>query len=358
MAPSPPPAVAGAPPPLLGGVRRTRLIAADRATVTVEGWDTWNGARVLLRAARAGHRGDPEVRRRLAAAARPDAVVPVAWTDDDWPRVVSGPYATCLADLLPLEAPADPVWAARVLGAALAAVLAAHRQGRAHGLVRPEAMLFVDGRWALADLGGPIDGADDLRDLGHLAAALIHPQGSPPLVERVADFAVHPPPSPGDAVTLVVHELAAGLAAARRELLLRQRRQGEHDRVGRLLGLARRLARAAAPPPGRGCLRAGHDGVLVLVETDGDRLRGGPSAQASTRWLPVVWSPERVDVPQLRALLRAWNTRGGGDARRREAANAELGGDDRTLDRLVRWIAATGRLRADRLLLEARERGA
>lgn len=336
----------------MGGVRRTRLVATDAATTTWEGWDTWAGRRVLVRFARPGRRDDPEVRAALAAPATSPLPVRVL---DDWPRRVVGPVDGTLADLLPVTAPVDPAWAAGVLGAAMVGIRDAAAAGRVHGGPLADLLVTTPAGWVLADLGPPVPSPPpeaDLRALGELAAAL----GAPYPVDAVADFAVHPPAHPADAARVLVRALGEALGAERHRLVARRRRQGTLDRVTRLLLLVDRLGRAGPPPRVTGCLRAGRDGVLVLVDAAPDRVRGGPAAAPDPKWLPTAWTPERADTPALRALLRAWNTRRGGDEVRRAEVNRALGVDDEALDRLVRWLAAAGRLRADRLLLGARRR--
>ena len=107
------------------------------------------------------------------------------------------------------------------------------------------------------------------------------------------------------------------------------------------------------PPSGTVCLRAGHDAVITVAESDGTTVRGGPVAGLPARFLPIIYTRAAgMDPSGCRALLRAWATRTRGDEARRAALQDELGTSDETAAALCRWMAGQARLRAFRLLLE------
>ena len=114
----------------------------------------------------------------------------------------------------------------------------------------------------------------------------------------------------------------------------------------------RRLVSAFPPPRAHGCVRAGLDGVVHLVESDGVTVRGGATASTATGHLPLVWTEGRLEVQQARLILRAWAGRARGDEEGRARVQVEMGGDDTSIGALARWLAAVARLRTDTLLLE------
>ena len=106
-------------------------------------------------------------------------------------------------------------------------------------------------------------------------------------------------------------------------------------------------------PAGTVCLRAGQDSVLVVAESDGERVLGGGLAALPVRFLPEIWSPERgLDASASRMLLRSFATRRTGDEARRAEVQLELGATDEQADHLCRWLSAQARLRAAAKLLQ------
>jgi hypothetical protein len=100
-------------------------------------------------------------------------------------------------------------------------------------------------------------------------------------------------------------------------------------------------------------VRAGPDALLVVITSDGEQVRGGTAATPDARFLAPVFDRERgLDAQKSRFLLRAWASRKqDGDEAARLRLQAELGGDDDGLGRLLRWLGHMARLRAARLLL-------
>lgn len=312
--------------PIIDGLRRTRLVAWDTTTTTWEAWDTHSGERCLTRL--------PRPRAQVTAVRTPslDAI---------------------LTDLLPLDADecAEPAWRVAVLAGVAERLARIHAEGHVHGAVHPDLVVQVEGVWTLAWLGPrarPARGGptveDDLRGLGRIGVAL----GDP----LAADFAAHPPPSALDAQTLLLATLGHTLAGAHHALVRAARHHGTRRRASALRVLTHRLGRTLPPPTIRACVRAGHDAVLTLVESDGSVVRGGPSAGPHFHLLPVLLHDGLLDAAAARAVLRAWSMRAAGDEARRDRVQGELGATDDRTGQLMRWLSAHARLRVDTLLLE------
>ena len=330
-------AVAGV-PPLFGAFRRGRLVAWDRVTTTWEGWDVEAGVRVLVRAARSDTWGRPVPGHGLEGK--------------DWPFRVSAPFSCSLADLMPLEDPPDPLWAAGLVTAVLADLEQVHATGHPHGLVMPS-MIVWDGRWHLLDLGNaePAGVGEDLAELGRLMS-IVDPDGF--LGDLGEAFLETAPPSAVDARVLLQRALADQLSADHNRLVRRLRGVARGDLIGSLLDLGRRLRSRCPPPMGVGCVQAGAAGSFWLVVSDGHTVRGGPTASMDIRSLPVIATPDHFDAPANRALLRAWQTRRPGTESLRERLQQQLHSTDADVDAILRWLAAAARLRAEMLLVAAR----
>lgn len=341
-------------PPLIDGARRDRLLCADAISTTWEAWSTATGGRLLLRCVRPEWRRDPVMLRRLARAQQsPD---PPQWLPDGaWPHLRVEAPGALLIDRLPVEDAPETLDLARVLVAGLAGLQRLHAAGLVHGA--PLASHLVEGRgvqllWLdrFAPQGGP---EADLAELGRTVAAL-DPTGEDPLGQLAADWAELPPPSAPDAIRLLRRVLASSLLSARHRLEVasrRRRRAGDLDRLRNLTG---RLVAAVPPPAGTFCLRAERTGVLVLAESDGREVRGGAAATPGARGLPLVYGPDRgLDAQAARALSRAWAKRSDGDLPQMSQVNALFGVTEADAERLMRWMAATSRLRALRKLIGA-----
>lgn len=349
-------------PTALGPVRRCRLLAWDQVGVTWEGWHTATGRRVLLRALRPEFAQDPTWLRRLDSATSTVAALVAAGAPlapleplEGWPGVVAE-GALRLDDLLPAEDPVDRAGLARLLTAGLRGLEALDGAGWSHGCLRPHHILLGDDpRLVWLDTpGGP---GQDLAALGRALAELAGEPSAEGHADGVAAFvhtlAEDPPPTVADAVALLRSTLARELTAARHEVALKGRLLSRRSAGSELLGLVRRLAGSLTPPRGRWCLRAGRDGVLVLVDVASHCVRGGPAADAATPFLPRLWSPERgLDAAAARVVLRAWSTRATGDETRRGAVQAALGADDAGADAACRWLGGQARLRTTALVLE------
>ena len=341
----------------LDGIRLGRFWAQDPISVTLEGWR--DGERVAVRALRPALRNDPVWCRRLERSTQalpgPAVLAPTEFRRDVWPHVVIALPGPSLADLLPVEDAPDTRTIARTLGGGLAGLAALHEAGRVHGGVRPEHLVLTSDGVKLAWLDPvlPIErGArQDLADLGR-AVAQLDPLGEDSVGALARGLAEGPPPTPQLAIELLGRTLGSELADRRHRVAMRRRLVARRSDEARLLRLAHRLADALPPPSGRWCLRAGRDAVMVLAESDGTTVKGGPVAGLDARYLPTVWGSDGLDAVGARALMRAWATRMRGDDDKRADLQRQLGGQDDGAADLCAWLSCQARLRAVRLLLE------
>ncbi len=349
-------------PAVVGGARRGRWLDGDAISSVWEGW-TRDGQRCALRLLAPTWRNDPVWLRRLERGVRLagglPGLAPASWVDrGEWPHVrlrLLGPsLADLSADQQPVDLPSERELA-RFLAGGLRGLASLHRLGLVHGgldgrhlLLGPEGVVLA---WFDPVRREVASAEEDLAALGRAVAAL-DPGARTRLGALAHGFAESPPP-PGAGIELLRRAAAATLAEARHTIVLRRRRQRRLSGRSRLLAAVRALERALPPPAGTVCLRAGHDAVLVVAESDGERIRGGPVAGVPARFLPVLYTRAAgLDPTGCRALLRAWATRARGDEERRGRVQAELGATDEQAAALCRWIAGQARLRAFRLLLE------
>jgi hypothetical protein len=347
-------------PARLGGASRGRLLASDAISTVWEAWDS-GGQRVALRVLAPAWRHDPVWLRRLErgalAAAGVAGVARAEWiSGGETPHVRYALGGPALADLLPAEDPPSERELARFLAGGLRGLAALHARGLVAGALGPESLLLgpegVTLAWFDPVLRSPGDSRADLSALGR-AVGLLDPGAITRMGGLAHGFAESPPPTASDGAELLRRTMAGLLADARHTLVLRARVQRRATARGRLLAAVRRLERALPPPAGTVCLRAGHDAVMVVAESDGEVVRGGPVAGVPARFLPVIYTRAAgLDPGGCRALLRAWATRTGGDEERRARIQAQLGADDAAAAALCRWLAGQARLRASRLLLE------
>ncbi|MCB9761716.1 MAG: hypothetical protein H6739_17865 [Alphaproteobacteria bacterium] len=345
-------------PATIDGLRVGRLLEQDPISVTVEAWDS---ERWALRVLRPERRRDPVWRRRLERGPALSPGAPLLGPA----RVVETELGPCvrtwlgglsLSGLLPVEDRPDSVSLARALGGGLQGLAALHARGLVHGRLGPEHLIRgpegVRLAWFDPVMTGGWTPQDDLAALGR-AVARLDPHQQDPVGVLAAAFAEDPPPNADIAASTLQRTLSAALADRRHRAAFRSKAWKRHADEARLLRLVRRLSDALPPPTGTFCLRAGHDAVMVVVESDGAVVRGGPVAGLPARFLPTVWGPDiGLDATTARALMRAWATRGRGDEARRKQVQAELGASDAKAHQLCRWLSAQARLRAVRMLLE------
>lgn len=344
-------------PPVLDGIKLGRFWAQDPISVTLDGWR--DGERLAVRVLRPALRDDPVWCRRLERSTQampgPDVLAPTAFRRDPWPHVLIPLPGPSLSDLLPVEDAPDTRTIARTLGGGLAGLRALHATGRVHGGVRAEHLILgPDGvklAWLDPVLATERGTPEDLADLGR-AVALLDPTAEDSVGALARGLAEGPPPTAELAIELLVRTLGSELADRRHRVAMRRRLVARRSDEARLLRLAHRLAQAVPPPEGRWCLRAGRDAVIVLAESDGKTVKGGPVAGVDARFLPTVWGKDGLDAVGARALMRAWATRRRGDDERREGLQLQLGGQDAEADQLCAWLSCQARLRAVRLLLE------
>ncbi|MCP4809323.1 MAG: hypothetical protein GY913_11905 [Proteobacteria bacterium] len=341
----------------LDGIRLGRFWAQDPISITLEGWR--DGTRVAVRALRPALRNDPVWCRRLERSTTflpgPEVLSPSEFRRDPWPYVVIELPGPSLSDLLPVEDMPDTRTIARTLGGGLAGLAALHELGLVHGGVRPEHLILTaDGvrlAWLDPVLPTPRAAVDDLADLGR-SVALLDPTAEDSVGALARGLAEGPPPTPELAIELLGRTLGSELADRRHRLAMRRRLVTRRSDEARLLRLAHRLADAVPPPEGRWCLRAGRDAVIVIAESDGTTVKGGPVAGIDARFLPTVWGDQGLDAVGARALMRAWATRARGDEDKRGGLQTQLGGQDDEAAKLCGWLSCQARLRAVRLLLE------
>lgn len=348
-------------PGVVDGVRRTHLVTHDPISTTWEGWDLTSGRRVRIRALRPRWRRDPVWLRRLQRTAdlvsEIPGLLPVRWLPDgDWPHLRVWVNGATLADHLPVEDRADSGRLAAFLGAGLIALNDLHTQGLLHGEVSPLSLVWgPDGArviWLDPLRRAPGTPQDDLAALGGTVAQL-DPDAHDPLGAMAHGLAELPPPSADMAELLLRRAMATALADRRHHLAVQARGVAKRGARARLLRATRALSAALPPPQGQVCLRAGHDPVLVVAESDGESVRGGPVGGVPPTFLPHVWNPEDgLDATAARVLLRAWATRARGDEDRRAEVQDDLGSDDALAGGLCRWVSGQARLRALRMLME------
>lgn len=203
------------------------------------------------------------------------------------------PFGCLLSDLLPMEP--DAIFAAEIAAAVLRAA------PLRPATLAPELLVLGEHGWTLAWTG------DSGNADGRALLDTLDPDGI------LADAASNP--------AAYSRALATILAGERHALAARMRSLGRRDHRSRLSPLARRLAETLAPPASNGLvgdLRVSSDGNAIWLGTNG-----------------LVWSRESGLDPRLaRAILI------------RATVDA-----DPALAPLLRWLAASSRLRVDLALL-------
>ena len=341
-------------PPVIDGVRRNRLIRFDAISTTWEGWSLTGGQRVFLQCIRPRWRTDPVMLRRMASGANETA----SWhPTEDWPHLRVVAQGGVLADRFPVEDVASSERLARILGEGLEQLHAVHASGRVHGGPLAPFLIEAPGGLRLVTLD-PFDStssiADDIRELAALVVAL-DPLQSDPVALLAHEWVESPPPSAEDGLQLLTRCLSGILLSERHRLRVAARSAHRTNRKTRLTRAVRAISRLVSPPVGRVCVHVGHDGSMVVVDSDGTTIRGGAVADATeNRFLPMLYTPEQgLDAQSARYILRAWAMRTKGNETSRRLVQDEFTTDDRTAERIVRWMSAMARLRAARLILRA-----
>ena len=345
-------------PPVIDGVRRSRLLHADAIATTWEGWSMTGGQRVFMRCIRPRWKTDPVMLRRMGKGA--DGTDTSWHGEGDWPHVRAVANGTLLTDRFPVEDAPSTTKMARLLGQSLRAMAKLHDGGHTHGgplrhfLVETSKdvklvwMDFFDSKATIQD------------DLKHLAETIValDPARRDPVAQLAEEWLETPPPSARDGIHLLERCLGGILLSERHRLSIAGRTANKMDRSFRLASAIRKLAESVPPPTGKVCLKAGHDGVLVIAESDGKIVRGGATADPiDVRFLPIIYTPSQgLDAQSARFLLRSWALRSQGDEQGRASTQATLEANDASAEHLVRWMSAMARLRAARMLLEAGQR--
>ena len=341
-------------PPAIDGVRRVRLLATDAISTTWEGWNLDGGERVFLRCLRPRWKTDPVMTRRMSR----DATGDVSWhPDGDWPHLRAVAHGGLLIDRFPIEDVPSAAQLARTLGYGLSALAELHARGEAHPGPLAAFMVERDHRLQIPYLGRFDSGqtpSDNLRDLAETIYAL-DPVGSSPVAQLAEEWMLDPPPTAADGVRLLTQCLGGALLAERHRLSVAGRSTARMDRSTRLARAIRRLASLTTPPPGKFCLKAGQDGVLVIAESDGEVVRGGAATDVSEgRFLPIIYTQSQgLDAQSARFLMRSWAMRASGDVEVQAAHNADLGTTEEAASQLVRWLSAMARVRSASLILRA-----
>jgi hypothetical protein len=346
-------------PAVVGGLQRAHLLSYDRVSTTWLGWRD-DGQRGAVRCLRPRWRRDAVIHRRIEQGVRLAAnirgLAPMAFRPHDgWPHVAYRIPGLPIAELLPCEDPPDPLGLGRWLGTALETLVGMHRRGLSLGAQGTGQIILAPHRafllW-LDPIGAPCPTPRD--DLIQLATGLLalDPEGLHPTTQLLQPWSLSPPASAEEASALLRRALADHLVAARHRLVLRSRSADRGERVARLVRAARHLQDLCPPPAGRCCLRAGHDRVLYLVESDGRSVRGGAAAGVPPFGLMPLFTPGKgLDAAATRTLLRAWSQRAQGDVELRLSAQQRWEGSDRVGAALTRWLSAASRLRRAQLLL-------
>jgi len=346
-------------PPVIDGVRRTRLLEHDVLATTWEGWETSTGRRTLLRCLRPRFARDPAVHRHLVAAlarVQPSAALAVgtARLDGDWPHAQVGLDGVSLHEILPLEDTPDPAWLARLLGRLLQGASTLHASDIGLPDTWPRLLHIAEGGPRLAWLGTLRPPGPEPALLTAIAGALATPEqhGEHELSSLLRLWRSEPPPGLDHAQALLRSRLGTWLGGHRHALAQRAGRVGRQDRLTRLSVMVSRLRRAVPPPAMETCLRSDKHGVLVVARSDGTRVWGGTCTEARPATLPLVFDPDKGLVATAsRPLLRAWATRKSGNEAMRAEVLADLGATDADAHALVRWLSGRARLRAATLLL-------
>lgn len=330
--------------PVIGDLRRGRLVRWDAWSTTWEATSTTSGQPHLLRILRPVWHADPwriRALQRDARALRP--ALPSVFVLSDSPPAIAAPCPGPAATLPPsAPPPSAQAWLRMVLDTY-------------HHLQR----------WERSGLGFPLLSPAEIRDDGtalrlccltptadhhaapairHLAAVLLAFWQDGPddaVVGALQGLAHHPPHRVAVATDVLRRALAERLASHRHQVARRARTASRALSRARLIHAVERLSELGLPPTGRARVGTSLDGKPLLLHSDRQRVTWGPEGQAET----VVESGE-VDAALVRKVVRHF------DAAPISARSAEaLGADAELGPRLVRWLIAAQELRTLRLLL-------
>lgn len=336
-------------PPVIAGVRRSRVIRWDPRTVTWDGVDVTTGQPARIRALRRPFASDPVVRRTLLRDGRllTDALSMHVTVHDDATVALridlpGAALASGKAD------PSDPGRLPRQLITALAAMRRAEVAGVAFPPLSGDELVDGPDGIAIACLT-LADPSAATGAIGRLAAAVVAWWGDDgpetPVDVALAGMVVWPPRDVAEAEHVVKKGLIERLTADFHDRTARFEILWHEVRRERLLRAVEGLSEAVLMPEGRGAVGVSLDGsVIVLVGVDG-RMRYGTDGADGTE----IYGPAGFAVSDARRLLRARAA-----APPNARLHAQVGGDERFVDAACRWIASGLALRTTRLLLEAR----
>lgn len=349
-------------PPTMDETRRSSLIGSDAITTTWLCWNHATGRPEIARCLRPHLRHDPVWHRRLERGARLGSTVPglatMLWRTLPWPHVRIPLPGIPLAWRLPVEDAPGHATLARTVAGTLQALDSLHRRGLVHGCLDGHTVLLcargVQVAWLDPILPRLPTPEADIQSLARLLVQL-DPDGLSPFASLLSAWTDVPPSSTGDALRLLNRTMADHLMSERHHLQIRSRAREKQDRSARFRSALLALQRAVPPPVGRCCLGLGADGAMVVVESDGQVVRGGAVAALPPPDLAVLWDRERgLDAQGARLLLRAWSRRNEGDVAARLRLQGTWGGSDAAGSAITRWISGQARLRSARLILERR----
>lgn len=317
---------------IVGGVRRERLIRWDPDTTTWIGTDIETGAPAQVRVIRP-EVDEPVLRRFLAREAR--ALRPVL------PTVrADGPAMVEAAPGQPLDMlECDVRRVTRALGTAVAGLA----RYEAEGLGLPT-LVDEEVRWEgdcihLVCLS-PDATPDPGSNLATFSHRLIAPESA--IAEVVEGFRALPPRSSAEAGEHLIAAMARHLTSEWHAHRIRHHRTAHADRIARLHATLGRLSAVMPPPRGRGAVGVDLEGRVTVVTGSEGKLAWGTVDRPE-----LVWSPDGLNAPLARRLLRARAA-----APPNPRLEAMVGGNPAYVEAVGRWLAASLRLRTLFLLLE------
>jgi hypothetical protein len=332
--------------PVVGGVRRERLVRWDDWTTTWIGVDVHTGGRAMVRAPRPHI--SPVLRRALLREGHAlRAILPGLWVHEP---------ECCLT--LPLP---HPVYRSRPHGGS------AHPDALVPLVVRS---LHVLGDWESAGLApsdpSPLELCDagdhlyiatlTLADSTDLSAAVTlvaealevwwDAQQEHPLANLVRGLLTLASTSATEAASLATGALASHLADLRWELERRQLQLRRASRAVRLRHAVESLVAAMPAPVGVGAVGVDMEGSPLVVTSDGSDIVFGTSDDQQ----PLLLEDGRLNVSVARHLVRSRAS-----APISPRLNHEVGGKASDAERLSRWTTARLDLRTLRLLLSLKQ---